>query len=85
MKRLMLSGTLLLICIAVMFYLSSGNAPQINRSDLLLWRTPPQDLRIVMSPATRCKLTTAVLGRPFETDQRLSTHGDVADLLVVAG
>ncbi|HHP2703590.1 TPA: hypothetical protein ACR8U9_004398 [Citrobacter freundii] len=38
MKRLMLSGTLLLICIAVMFYLSSGNAPQINRSDLLLWR-----------------------------------------------
>ncbi|MCX9063675.1 hypothetical protein NLN94_22465 [Citrobacter portucalensis] len=38
MKRLMLSGTLLLICMAVMFYLSSGNAPQINRSDLLLWR-----------------------------------------------
>lgn len=38
MKRLMLSGTLLLICMAVMFYLSSGNASQINRSDLLLWR-----------------------------------------------
>lgn len=38
MNRLMLSGTLLLICMAVMFYLSSGNAPQINRSDLLLWR-----------------------------------------------
>ncbi|EHL84084.1 hypothetical protein [Citrobacter portucalensis] len=38
MKRLMFSGTLLLICMAVMFYLSSGNAPQINRSDLLLWR-----------------------------------------------
>ncbi|EGE4743845.1 hypothetical protein RMP99_002418 [Salmonella enterica] len=38
MKPLMLSGTLLLICMAVMFYLSSGNAPQINRSDLLLWR-----------------------------------------------
>ncbi|EDI9055191.1 hypothetical protein GEM49_01385 [Salmonella enterica] len=38
MKRLMLSSTLLLICMAVMFYLSSGNAPQINRSDLLLWR-----------------------------------------------
>lgn len=38
MKRMMLSGTLLLICMAVMFYLSSGTAPQINRSDLLLWR-----------------------------------------------
>lgn len=38
MKRLILSGTLLLICMAVMCYLSSGNAPQINRNDLLLWR-----------------------------------------------
>lgn len=38
MKRLMLSGALLLICMAVMCYLPSGNAPQINRSDLLLWR-----------------------------------------------
>lgn len=38
MKRLILSGSLLLVCMAVMFYLSSGNAPQINRSDLLPWR-----------------------------------------------
>lgn len=38
MKQLMFSGTLLLICIAVMFYLSSGNTPQINRGNLLLWR-----------------------------------------------
>ncbi|EBD0848727.1 hypothetical protein FHN97_05285 [Salmonella enterica] len=38
MKRMMLSGALLLICMAVMCYLLSGNAPQINRSDLLLWR-----------------------------------------------
>ncbi|EAM7072653.1 hypothetical protein R5D33_004085 [Salmonella enterica] len=38
MKRMMLSGSLLLVCMAVMFYLSSGNAPQINHSDLLLWR-----------------------------------------------
>ncbi|ECC1695011.1 hypothetical protein DPB93_08060 [Salmonella enterica subsp. salamae] len=38
MKRLMLSGTLLLICIAVMFYLAADNTPQINRSDLLPWR-----------------------------------------------
>ncbi|EIV7688712.1 hypothetical protein MA092_002783 [Salmonella enterica] len=38
MKRLMLSGTLLLISMAVMCYLPSGNAPQINHSDLLLWR-----------------------------------------------
>ncbi|EPB2248817.1 hypothetical protein ACRC59_002211 [Citrobacter youngae] len=38
MKRLMLSGSLLLVCMAVIFYLSSGNTPQFNRSDLLLWR-----------------------------------------------
>jgi len=38
MKRLMLTCPLLLICIAATFYLASGNTPQINRSDLLLWR-----------------------------------------------
>ncbi|ELC3461396.1 hypothetical protein ACUB1R_001606 [Klebsiella oxytoca] len=38
MKRLMLSGTLLLVCMTVVCYLSSHNAPQINRSDLLPWR-----------------------------------------------
>ncbi|EDT6984269.1 hypothetical protein WH05_003769 [Salmonella enterica subsp. arizonae] len=38
MKRLMLSGIMLLVCSAVVFYLASGNTPQINRSDLLLWR-----------------------------------------------
>ncbi|EHK4823513.1 hypothetical protein I4Y03_004108 [Salmonella enterica subsp. enterica serovar Abony] len=38
MKRLMLSGMMLLVCMAVMFYLAADNTPQINRSDLLLWR-----------------------------------------------
>ena len=38
MKRLMLAGTLLLVCMAVMFYLAADNTPQINRSDLLSWR-----------------------------------------------
>ncbi|EFP4583681.1 hypothetical protein HX910_000953 [Salmonella enterica] len=38
MKRLVLSGTLLLVCMAVMFYLAAGNTPQINHSDLLPWR-----------------------------------------------
>lgn len=38
MKRLMLPGTLLLVCKVVTFYLASDNASQINRSDLLLWR-----------------------------------------------
>ncbi|HCI4291543.1 TPA: hypothetical protein NO539_004312 [Klebsiella pneumoniae] len=38
MKRLMLSGTLLLVCMAVMFYLVADNTPQINRSALLPWR-----------------------------------------------
>lgn len=41
MKRLMLTCPLLLICIAATFYLASGNTPQINRSDLLLWRITP--------------------------------------------
>lgn len=45
----------------------------------------PQDLRIVVSPATRCQQTAAALGLPFETNQRLSTGSDVADLLAVAG
>ncbi|EHO4299100.1 hypothetical protein KK566_003286 [Salmonella enterica] len=38
MKRLILSGSLLLVCMAVMFYLAADNTPQINRSDLLLCR-----------------------------------------------
>ncbi|EFV4427931.1 hypothetical protein H3N75_002988 [Salmonella enterica] len=38
MKRLMLSGSLLLVCMAVMFYLAADNTPQINRSALLPWR-----------------------------------------------
>ncbi|EPC8059994.1 hypothetical protein ACR3FW_002139 [Yersinia enterocolitica] len=38
MKRLMLSGLLLLSCMAAIFYLAPGNTQQINRSDLLLWR-----------------------------------------------
>ena len=45
----------------------------------------PKNLRIVASPATRCQQTAAALGLPFETDQRLSTSGNVADLLAVAG
>ena len=45
----------------------------------------PKNLRIVASPATRCQQTAAALGRPFETDQRLSTRGNAADLLAVAG
>ncbi|EPT4467451.1 hypothetical protein ACVQTW_003848 [Klebsiella aerogenes] len=38
MKRLILSGSLLLVCMAAVCYLSSGNASQLNRSNLLLWR-----------------------------------------------
>lgn len=38
MKRLILSGSLLLVCMAVMFYLAADNTPQINHSDLLPWR-----------------------------------------------
>ena len=45
----------------------------------------PKPLRIVASPATRCQQTATALGLPFETDQRLSTSGNAADLLAAAG
>ena len=45
----------------------------------------PKELRIIASPALRCQQTAQALGRPFETDRRLATSGDVADLLTVAG
>ncbi|EBY2574053.1 hypothetical protein [Enterobacter hormaechei] len=38
MKWLMLSGMMLLVCMAATFYLAAGNTPQINRSALLPWR-----------------------------------------------
>ncbi|EOW6618552.1 hypothetical protein ACOZZP_001834 [Cronobacter dublinensis] len=38
MKQLMLSSTILMVCIAVILYLANDNTPQINRSDLLPWR-----------------------------------------------
>ena len=44
----------------------------------------PKNLRIVASPATRCQQTAAALGLPFETDRRLSTAGNVTDLLASA-
>lgn len=39
------------------------------------------DLRVIASPATRCQQTAQALARPFETDPRLGTEGDVAALL----
>lgn len=38
MKRLMLSGMMLLVCMAATFYLAADSTPQINRSALLLCR-----------------------------------------------
>ena len=45
----------------------------------------PADLRILVSPATRCQQTASALGLPFETDPRLGTSAGVADLLAAAG
>lgn len=45
----------------------------------------PKDLRIVVSPATRCQQTAKALGLPFETDKRLGIDSNAADLLVAAG
>ena len=41
----------------------------------------PDNLRIVASPAKRCQQTAQALGRPFDTDPRLSPGGSAADLL----
>ena len=45
----------------------------------------PRKLRIVVSPAQRCQQTASALGLPFETDRRLATDGDVANLLAAVG
>lgn len=48
-------------------------------------RHAPKNLRVIASPAVRCQHTAQALERPFETDKRLSTSGDVASLLAAVG
>ena len=45
----------------------------------------PKNLRILVSPAVRCQQTAKALGSPFETDKRLGTDSDAANLLAAAG
>ena len=45
----------------------------------------PHELRIVVSPATRCQQTAQALGLPFKTDPRLGTSAGVAELLTATG
>ena len=45
----------------------------------------PKNLRILVSPALRCQQTAQALGRPFETDKRLSTDSQVSHLLAAVG
>lgn len=45
----------------------------------------PKNLRILVSPATRCQQTAKALGLPFETDKRLGTEGHAANLLAAVG
>ena len=45
----------------------------------------PKNLRILVSPAVRCQQTAKALGLPFETDKRIGTEGNVANLLAAAG
>lgn len=46
-----------------------------------LSKNAPNNLRIIVSPARRCQQTAEALGLPFETDARLGTTCDVAQLL----
>ena len=45
----------------------------------------PKKLRILVSPAVRCQQTAKALGLPFETDKRLGTDSNVANLLTAIG
>ena len=45
----------------------------------------PKNLRILVSPAVRCQQTAKALGLPFETDKRLGTDSNAANLLAAAG
>ena len=45
----------------------------------------PKNLRILVSPAVRCQQTAKALGLPFETDKRLGTGSNAANLLAAAG
>ena len=45
----------------------------------------PKNLRILVSPATRCQQTAKALGLPFETDKRLGTDSNAVNLLAAAG
>ena len=45
----------------------------------------PAKLRILASPARRCQQTASALQRPFETERRLGTDGNVSSLLAAVG
>ena len=45
----------------------------------------PKNLRILVSPATRCQQTAKGLGLPFETDKRLGTDSNAVNLLAAVG
>ena len=65
--------------------LTKRGEQQARQMAAWLIKHAPKNLRIVVSPATRCQQTASALGLPFETDPRLSTNGNASDLLSVAG
>ena len=50
-----------------------------------LKKNAPKNLRILVSPAVRCQQTAQALGLPFETDKRLGTDSNAANLLAAVG
>jgi len=65
--------------------LTKRGEKQAQRTAEWLSQNAPKDLRILVSPAVRCKQTAQALGLPFETDKRLGTDGDVSSLLAAIG
>jgi len=60
-----------------------GKAQARRIADWLRERRPA-DLHILVSPAERCQQTARSLALPYETEARLGTSADVADLLAAA-
>ena len=50
-----------------------------------LQRVLPDRVRVLASPAQRCRQTAQALGRKFQTRDALGPHGDVQALLTLAG
>ena len=65
--------------------LTARGEKQAARMAEWLTKHAPKNLRILVSPAVRCQQTAKALALPFETEKRLGTNSNVANLLAAIG